>query len=299
MEWLRSPHDSEDLPSSSYPRALEEVVYTADSLRRQGWHVWKNILSDSLDSRELVWRLILRDISARYRQSVLGYLWAILPSVFTVTIFAGLTQSRTIPIGETPLPYVAYTLWNISFWQLFASSLGACTHSLANAGPLVSKVNFPKEVLVLAAIGQPLLDFLIRLVPLAFVFIWYDVSFKAQMAFLPLILFPAIWLAAGLGFVLSITHLVLRDVGNIVSMALTFGMFLAPILYPPPTSWPLSLINILNPFSPLLIASQDVIAYGSLSMPQAFLFSCLFSALMFGVGWRLFRLAMPRVSAYA
>jgi lipopolysaccharide transport system permease protein len=297
MESLHSPHDIEGFRSSSTPPAAE-IVYTPDSISRNGWHTWRNMLSEFLDSRELIWRLILRDLSARYRQSVLGYLWAVLPSVATVSVFAALTQSQTIPIGETPLPYVAYALWNISFWQFFAGCLSACTNSLAAAGSLVSKVNFPKEVLVVAAIGQPLLDFVIRLLLVMFVFFWYEVPFKAQTLFLPLVVLPAILLATGVGFVSSITHLVLRDVGSMLGMGLTFAMFLAPILYPPPTTWPLSLINVVNPFSPLLIASQDLIAYGSLSMPRTFLLYCLFSMLMFLCGWRLFRLVMPRISAY-
>ena len=297
MDSLHSPHDIEDFLSSSTSPVVE-MVYTPDSLARHGWHVWGNMLREFLDSRELVWCLIRRDISARYRQSVLGYLWAVLPSVVTVTVFAALTQSQTIAIVETPLPYVAYALWNISFWQFFAGCFSACTNSLASAGSLVSKVNFPKEVLVVAAIGQPLLDFVIRLLLVMFVFFWYEVPFRAQTLFLPLIVLPAILLATGMGFVSSITHLVLRDVGSMVAMGLTFAMFLTPILYPPPTTWPLSLINVVNPFSPLLIASQDLITYGSLSMPGTFLLYCLFSMLMFLSGWRLFRLAMPRVSVY-
>jgi lipopolysaccharide transport system permease protein len=164
---------------------------------------------------------------------------------------------------------------------------------------LVTKVNFPKEALVAAAIGQPFFDFAIRLVPVILVFTWHGIVPKWQSVLLPLTLIPALLLALGLGFVLSITNLVLRDVGNILSTALTFGMFLAPVLYPPPADWPLSLINIVNPFSPLLIASQDLIAFGSLTMPRAFLFSCLFSTLVFLLGWRFFRLAIPRVSQHA
>jgi lipopolysaccharide transport system permease protein len=295
MESAPSSHEVRDFALSSRQPAAE-VVYTPDSIRGQGWHVWGVIISEFLNSRELIWRLILRDVSARYRQSLLGYLWVVLPSIVTVSVFAALTQSRTIPVAETSLPYIFYALWSISVWQLFAGCLSACTNSLANAGSLVSKVNFPKEALVIAAIGQPLLDFIIRLVLVAFVFVWYGIPLKAQMIFVPLILLPVILLATGLSFVLSIVNLVLRDIGNLLGMTLTFGMFLAPVLYPPPTTWPSSLINILNPFSPLLIASQDVIAYGSLSRPQSFLFSCLFSVLVFLAGWRFFRLTIIRVS---
>jgi len=295
MESVPSSHEVGDFAFSTR-QAIAEVVYTPDSIRRYGWHVWGVIISEFLNSRELIWRLILRDVSARYRQSMLGYLWVGLPSIVTVTVFAALTQSGTIPVGETSLPYIFYALWSISVWQLFAGCLNACTNSLANAGSLVSKVNFPKEALVIAAIGHPLLDFIIRLVLVAGVYIWYGIPLKAQIVFVPFILLPVILLATGLSFVLSVINLVLRDIGNILGMTLTFGMFLAPVLYPPPTTWPSSLINILNPFSPLLIASQDVIGSGLLSRPQSFLFSCLFSLLVFLVGWRFFRLTIIRVS---
>ena len=277
----------------------EEVVYALDSTHQMGWRVWATIFEDLLSSHELIWRLVVRDISARYRQSILGYAWAMLPTIATVTIFAFLTSSRTIPVGETPMPYVAYALWSIGVWQLFASCLVNCTNSLVNAGSLVSKVKFPKEALVIAALGQPLIDFLIRLVPVALVFTWYGIALNWQAVFIPFILVPAILLALGLGFLLSIANLVLRDIGNALGVILTFGIFLAPVLYPPTTTWPSNLINLLNPFNPILISSQDLIVYGTLSMPEGFLFSCLFSVLVLLIGWRLFRIAMPRVCAYA
>lgn len=298
METNHSSHNVEISPLS-FSHAAAEVVYTSDSIRRQGWRIWRTMIKELLDSRELIWRLIVRDISVRYRQSVLGYVWAILPPVIMVAIFAFLTNSRTIPISQTSLPYVVYALWSIGVWQLFAGGLSACTSSLMNAGSLVSKLNFPREALVIAAIGQPIFDFLIRLVPVTLVFVSYDVALKWQVIFLPLIMIPVILLSFGLGFILSIANLVIRDIGNVLGMVLTFGMFLSPVLYPPLTSWPLSLINIVNPFSPLLIATQDLIAYGSLTMPEAFLFSCVFSILAFLVGWRFFRLVIPRIAQHA
>jgi lipopolysaccharide transport system permease protein len=296
---VNSPASNNDSYPSSTGGALTEVVYTPQSTRGQGWHIWRTMIGEILNSRELIWRLIVRDISVRYRQSVLGYVWAILPPVVAVAIFAFLATSRTIPISQTSLPYVVYALWSIGVWQFFAGCLSGCTNSLMNAGALVTKLNFPREALVIAAIGQPIFDFLIRLVPLISVFIWYDVSLQWQVILLPLILIPAILLALGLGFVLSVATLVIRDVSNLVSMVVTFGIFLTPALYPPPTSWPLSLINIVNPFSPVLIASQDLIAYGTLTTPLTFLLSCVLSTIIFFVGLCLFRLTLARISQHA
>ena len=296
---MNSSAHNDDSDSSLTVSTVTEVVYTSQGTRGQGWRIWRNMVREISSSRELIWRLVLRDVYVRYRASALGYVWALLPPVVTVAIFAFLASSRTIPISQTSLPYVVYALWSIGVWQFFAGCLSGCTNSLVNAGSLVTKLNFPREALVIAAIGQPCVDFLIRLVPLIFVFVWYDVAIKWQLIFLPFILVPAIFLALGVGFLLSVANLVVRDVSNVVSIVVTFGMFLTPALYPPPTSWPLNLINIVNPFSPLLIGSQDIIAYGSLQMPETFLFSCAFSLLVFLLGWRFFRLVMPRIAQHA
>lgn len=299
MNHLAHTNENNPLPLEPSTRVTVEVVYTPDCIQRQGWRIWGAMVKGVLSSRGLIWRLILRDISVRYRQSVLGYVWAILPPIVAVAIFAFLAGSRVLPIGETSIPYVAYALWGLSVWQLFSGCLTACTNSLTNAGSLVTKINFPKEALVIAAIGQPLFDFLVRLFPVAFVFAWYDVTLPWQVIFMPLFLTPVVLLALGAGFVLSIANLALRDIGNAVGMALTFGLLLAPILYPPPTSWPFFLVNVINPLSPLLIATQDLIAFGHLTNPDTFSLSCLFSLLVFLVGWRLFHLTMPRIAERA
>jgi lipopolysaccharide transport system permease protein len=293
-----SPHQDNTHSLSTAP-LMKEVIYTPASIRQHGWRLWGNIANELLDSRQLLWRLVWRDFSVRYRQSLLGYFWAILPPVAAAAIFTLVAASRTISVPQTSFPYVAYALWSLSFWQFFGGCLSGCTNSLINAGPLVTKLNFAKETLVIAAVGQPVFDFLIRLVLVVLVFTWYGIRPQWQMLLLPFILLPATLLALGLGLMLSVATLVIRDISNIVSMAVTFGIVMTPVLYPPPVRWPLNLINVVNPFSPVLIASQDLIAYGTLTTPVTFLCACLFSALIFFAGLWFFRLTLPRISQHA
>ena len=274
-------------------------IYTPDLVQRMGWRIWPEMLQDLTRSRELIWRLMVRDLSVRYRQSVLGYAWAILPPIIMVAAFTFLSRTRVLNIGQTSFAYVSYALWSIGLWQLFSGSLQACTNSLTTAGSLVTKINFPKEGLIFGAIGQPLFDFFVRLIPVTIVFIWQRVIPAWQALLLPFVLIPIVLLALGCGFVLAIANLLLRDIGNALGMVLTFGVFLAPILYPPPVKWPFVLINFLNPFSPLLIATQDLIGTGHLSRPGTFIFACLFASLVFFIGWRFFRTAICRIAEKA
>ena len=278
---------------------LPVKIYTPDLVQRMGWRIWPEMLQDLARSRELIWRLVVRDLSVRYRQSILGYAWAILPPIVMVAAFTFLARTRVLTIGQTSFPYVSYALWSIGVWQLFSGSLQACTNSLTTAGSLVTKINFPKEALIFGAIGQPLFDFLVRLIPVIIVFIWQRVVPAWQALFLPFVFVPILLLALGFGFVLAVANLLLRDIGNALGIVLTFGMFLAPIVYPPPVDWPFVLVNVLNPFSPLLIASQDLVSTGHLSMPSAFALAWLFSLIVFLLGWRFFRMAINRIAERA
>lgn len=294
--------ESPTRPLSASQPVLTDVVevrYSPVGVSRNGVSGWKLMAKELADNRRLIWLLIRRDISVRYRQSILGYVWAVIPQLATVAVFAFLHASRVMPIGGTRIPYVLYALWGVSVWQLFAGCLSSCTNSLVSAGSLVTKVNFPKEILVIAALGQPSFDFAVRLVPVVAIFIWYGVAPTWGIIFLPLVLLPVVLLALGLGFVLAIANLVIRDTGNALGTVLALGMFITPVLYPAPVRWPYHLVNVLNPLSPLLTASQDLIATGFLTRPDLFSIAWVIALVLAFGGWLIFHITIPRVAGYA
>ena len=273
-------------PAESSPVVFE---YSPSGIRRDGSNGWPLMVKEIVGNRRLIGLLIQRDISVRYRQSILGYVWAVIPQLATVSVFAFLHASRVMPIGGTRIAYVAYAAWGISVWQLFAACLSSCSNSLVSSGSLVTKVNFPRETLVIAALGQPVFDFCVRLLPVMAIFIWYGVTPSWSIIFMPLVLLPIMLLALGLGFILSIANLVIRDTGNALGTVLTIGMFLTPVLYPAPVRWPFYLVNILNPLSPLLTATQDLLAGEGLTTPELFATAFLLSVIVALGAWRAFR----------
>ena len=122
-------------------------------------------------------------------------------------------------------------------------------------------------------------------------------SFNAIL--LPFIVFVVVILALGLGLMFSVLNLFLRDVGGVISMVLTFGVFLSPVFYPPPSVSPFCWVNYLNPFSPLLISTQDLIAGNELSMPLMLAAVTLGAFVCLIVGWVIFLAAIPRVAERA
>jgi lipopolysaccharide transport system permease protein len=246
------------------------------------------------ESRELSWRLFLRDFSARYRQSVLGYLWAVLPALITTFTFTWLNRAKVLPIGETDIPYPVYVLIGMTVWQLFASGLTGTTQSLVNAGGMITKINFPRETLVLAAFGQSVFDFLIRLVVLAGAFAVYRVVPAWTVLLLPLAMIPLCAFTLALGLVAALINGVMRDMGQFITFVLTFWMFLTPVVYPAPKAG--SLITTLNPVSPFVIAAQDLCNKGYLTQPGPFAIASVISVVALLIGWRIFHLTETRIA---
>ena len=277
---------------------IQEVKYTPYCHIGFGWGIWRQMFRELTRSRELIWRLFLRDLSSRYRQSVFGYLWAVLPAIVMVATFTYLNHRKILPerFSQTDLPYPAYVLLGMTVWQLFSTGLVRTTHSLANARSIILKINFSREALLISAFGESIFNFLIRLVLVVIVFSWLRVVPAWTVVWVPLVLIGLSLLSVGLGFFLSIANAVFRDIGNSLTLVLTFAMFLCPVVYPAPTQWPKVLINYLNPVSPFIIAVQDLVSKGHLSQPIPLIGACIFSVVIFLLGWRLFHLAMSRIA---
>jgi len=258
--------------------------------------VWREMVLELVRSRELIWRLFVRDLIARYKQSVLGVLWAFLPPVATTVMFTFLNGEGIIVVEDTEIPYPAYVFLSISLWQLFASGLALTTGSLTAAGRMIVKINFPREVLVISALGQAVFEFLIRVILVAVVFAWFGVrpSWGALMAIGPLALLLMLTLALGLG--LSILNGVMRDVGQAVPMLTTLLMFLTPVIYPPVAVERVSLLNLVNPTAPLLNAARDLILHGTVRSPAELTIAGIVSVVLLAVSWRVFHMAEPMIA---
>jgi lipopolysaccharide transport system permease protein len=277
-------------------RPLPEVVYTATGHLGLGLGLWRQMFRELIDSRELTWRLFLRDFSARYRQSVLGYIWAVVPVLMMVVTFTALKSSNVVPIAKTDLPYPLFVLLGLTVWQLFATGLQGATQSLVNAGSLITKINFPRETLVIAAVGQSVFEFLVRVVLVAAGFLVYRYVPQWTLLLVPLAIAPLLLFTLGLGLLMSLINGVMRDVGQSVSYVLTFWMFLTPVLYPPASSGKMAVFQAINPISPFVIAAQDLATKGYLTRPDGYVIATTVSVVLFFLAWRVFHLTEPRIA---
>jgi lipopolysaccharide transport system permease protein len=271
-------------------------VYLPPGMRRRGLDVWREMVRELVDSQELTWRFYLRDFSVRYRQSILGYVWAIGPLLASAATFAWLNRTHILAIHRTGLPYPVFVLLSMAVWQLFAGGLTAATQSLVAAGSLITKINFPRETLVLAAFGQSIFEFALRWLLVIAAFVLTRTLPAWTIVLIPVCLLPLCLFTLGLGFLFALMNGVLRDAGQIVGLLLTVWMFLTPVVYPPPVSGLSIPVCFLNPVSPFVVAAQDLAGKGYLVQPGGFAIGCAVSLVVFLLGWRLFHLTESRIA---
>ncbi|MEI2692516.1 MAG: hypothetical protein V9H69_23465 [Anaerolineae bacterium] len=119
------------------------IVYSADSQMRRPGQLARAMVRDLAQARELSWRLFVRDVSALYRQSVLGVLWSFAPPIVTALIFILLQQADVLNLSQTSMPYPVYVLTGTILWQVFTESLNAPLRSAKASQSLLVRVNFP------------------------------------------------------------------------------------------------------------------------------------------------------------
>lgn len=279
----------------------QKIIYTPEGQRVESdsglFLISRQMLRELASARWLVWMLFRRDFSARYRQSALGIIWAILTPLITVGLFVGMSNSGILMIQNVNIPYPLYAIIGLTIWNLFTVGLTACAGSLVNAGAMVVKINFPKVALVLAASWQGIVEFLIRLLLIAAAFIYYGVAPSSKGLILALFcIIPLYLFMAGIGFFMSLATGVMRDIPNMLNIGLTVLMLLTPILYPiTGNSW-LSRANVWNPFNYLVNVPRDFILKGQTEMINGFVWASILSAIIFYTGWKLFYLAQAKIA---
>ena len=271
------------------------VVYHPD--QNLGWapRVWITMALDLAASRELIWRLFVRDFSARYKQSLLGFGWAVLLPLVAVGTFVLLNTAGVFSTGATEIAFPAWALLNLTVWQVFAVGLTATTGSIVAGGSMVVKIDFPKVALVVSSLGNVLVETAIRIVMVAALFFWYNISPARTVVLAPLVLLPVLALTLALGLLLSLLNALLRDVIHIVTVGVTFLLLATPVLYADPGRGVLSSMARFNPMAIFVQAVRDLVLHGALSNPDGFWWMTSLSAILLLASWRLFTIVEPRM----
>lgn len=203
--------------------------------------------------RELLYMIAYRDVRVRYKQSIMGLLWAVLMPILIVGAGVVVRYGYAVASGK-PLQTedVASVAVKSLPWAFLVSSIRFSSTSLINNHSLVTKVYFPKDIFPVAAVMASLFDFFVASGALVIFLLVIQVGWSAQLAWVPLLLLMMVILTVGIAMVVSAASLFFRDVKYIVEIGLTFGIFFTPVFYDVRMLGEKGNWLLLNPLAPIL-----------------------------------------------
>lgn len=276
---------------------MEETVYTSDSQLRSPGRVASDLWADLRVAPPVAWRLFLQALRADYRQSRLGYVWLLLPTLATTAMWVYLNSAKVFEVGPTEAPYPLYVMTGTLLWQVFAEALQAPLQQLTSARAILTKSRTPHEALLLAGLLQILFNFTVRGAALLPLYVWLGARLSWAVMLVPLGVAALLLLGFSAGLLLAPVGLLYRDVSRGLNLLLGFWFFLTPVIYPKPESGAAALTAMLNPVSPLLSTTRRWLANGAVAVEPGAWQVCALSLFTLAAGWLCYRLARPHLVA--
>jgi lipopolysaccharide transport system permease protein len=188
-------------------------------------------LREIWDYRELLYFLTKRDIKVRYKQTVLGGLWAIIQPAFTMIVFT-LFFGRLAKMPSDGIPYPIFVYAGLLPWTYFANAVAASGNSLVGSANLITKVYFPRIMVPASASLAGLLDFAVAVLVLAVLMVYYRFVPGAGILLFPFLVALTFLCAVGVGLWLSALNVQYRDIRYAIPFLIQIWMFLSPVIYP-------------------------------------------------------------------
>ena len=268
-------------------------IYTPESPIRRPRQLFGDMAADLRGAWMLARRLLIRDLSALYRQTAFGYVWAVIPPLATTLVWLLLNASQFVSINTGDIPYPVFVITGTIFWFLFFDALNAPLKQLSGNKSMLNRVNFPTEALLLSGIGQVLFSFAIKLVILSVALLAFQVPVRWTAVFLALPVFGLLAIGTVVGVLLAPIGLLYKDVEQALLVLVTPLMFLTPVVYPPPSAGAIATIMSLNPLTPMFEVVRELLYGGDGAPLGAFALVLASTLVMASLGWLVYRLALP------
>jgi lipopolysaccharide transport system permease protein len=237
---------------------LETHIYKKERTIKIGT-LLKASLRDIYKSRFLSRQLAERDIKAQYRQSYLGILWAFIMPLTTALVWIFLNSSGTIKLSDTGIPYPVYAFSGTLIWSIIIASINSPIQNTMASKGILTKINFPKEALIISGIYKLLFDSFIKVILLVILIFAFGVGFHWSLFLLPIALLGAIIFGTTIGLFLTPLGLLYKDISKLITFGMQFLMYVTPVVYAIPSSGIMKTIMVWNPITPIVLTARDLI----------------------------------------
>jgi lipopolysaccharide transport system permease protein len=269
------------------------TVYTPDSSLANPIKMLRGMFVDLAAGRELAWRLAVRDISAQYRQAFLGILWAFILPLANTIAWIFLNSTGIVTVADTNLPYPIYVFTGTMLWAIFMDAVNAPLQQAIAAKPMLAKLNFPREALVVSGIYQTFFNAVIKIALLLGALAVLGINPGWNLLFFPLGVVSLVLVGTAVGLLITPVGMLYTDVGRALPLLMQFLMYITPVVFPmPKTGWSNTLFS-LNPLTPVILTSRDWLTGFSPEYFGYFLVVNFSAVILLLVVWVVYRLAMP------
>ncbi|MBX2931819.1 MAG: ABC transporter permease [Chitinophagaceae bacterium] len=277
-----------------HQRTLEEKVYKSNN----HYSVTK-IIKDSLNgyakSFYLAKQLASRDIKALYRQSLLGFFWAIAPVIMNAAVWIFLQSTGTVRLSDTGIPYPVFVILGTTFWILISECLLLPTETINANKSIITKINFHKEALITLGILKLGFNLLIKLgLVVVFLCIFKILPSASILFFIPVLLFTVIAFVS-IGTIISPIGVLYNDIGKALPIAMQLLMYVTPVVYAVPKSGIMKLLMSWNPLSYIIINIRNSLTGGSVDVLFIVLLGIAAIVLAL-IAMLIYRIAMPVIT---
>lgn len=261
---------------------MTKLIIKAGSAEKHYWgDLWRY--------RELFYFLAVRDLLVRYKQTVIGVVWAVLRPLLTMIVFS-LVFGRMAKLPSDGCPYPLLVFAAMLPWQFFSNALSESSASLVGNANLISKVYFPRLIVPASSVVVSFVDFLISLVILVGLFCWYHYLPTWKILTLPAFMLLAFAAALGPGLLITALNVQFRDFRYIIPFVVQFGLYVSPVGYSSaavPEQW--RLLYSLNPMVGVIDGFRWAICDGTAIYWPGFVLSIVLTVLLLIAGVGYFR----------
>ena len=278
------------------PKKIKLTIYEPNSNKTALFLSLIAIIRDIKPAHELAKRLFIRDAKSQYRQSFLGFFWFLIPPLLTAGLWIFLNSTKVVNLAKTDIPYPLFVMIGTMLWQVFAESVAQPLQSVQANKSILTKINFPREALLLSGLYSILFNLGPKLLVLAMAFYFFKLEPTLSLLYFPIGVLMITLIGFTIGLALTPLGLLLNDVSRGILIILPFAMYLTPVIYPVPTSGYAALFMRYNPLATLISSTRDWFTGHLTYIPNDFTLISGFTLLFLLLGTLAYRISMPIVT---
>lgn len=275
--------------------ALPSTVYTPESELRKPLQLFGRMWGDLMSSSNLAWQLAKRDIKAQYRDSLLGILWAFITPLFTAATWLVLNMTGIIQVADTDIPYPVYVFTGTMLWTMFTEALNSPLNQMKASQNMVSKLNFPRESILLAGLLKVLHSAIIKLIILLPVIMFMGVFPDWHLLLFPIAMGGLILVGFALGLFVLPIGMLYSDIGRVLPMVVQATMYITPVVFAMPKEGLMHTIFTINFMTPMMLTARAWLTGQVSPMPLYFAAVLIAALVLVFFAWVVFRITLPAI----